>query len=64
MDPLGRNERPSVKHGLHMYRALPTGIHLVRTGDLEPNLPSPNLDTGPEHLDSLLAHRGTKDRRE
>ena len=31
MDPLGRNERPSAKNGLHTYRAMPTGIHQVHT---------------------------------
>ena len=57
MDPLGRNERPSAKNGLHTYRAMPTGIHQVHTGDLEPNLPSSNLDMGLEHLDLLLSLR-------
>lgn len=48
MNTLGRDERPGVKHGLHMYRALPMGIHLVWAG---------GLDTGLEYVDSLPAHR-------
>ena len=51
MNTLGRDERPGVKHGMHMYRALLTGIHLTRAGD---------LDTGLEHVDSLLARRRDK----
>ena len=57
MKTLGRDERPSVKHGLHRYSALLAGIHLVRTGGLEPHLPALNLDTGLEHVDSLLVPR-------
>ena len=57
MNTPGRDERPRVKYGLHLYRALPMGIHLVPTGDLEPNLPSSNLDAGLEHLDLLLSPR-------
>ena len=54
---LGREERPGVKQALHMYRALLTGIRLMRTGDLEPHLPTLNLDVGLEHVDWLLARR-------
>ena len=50
MNTLGRDNRPLVKHGLHMYRALLTGIHLMRTGDLEPHSPTPDLETGLEHV--------------
>ena len=52
---LGRNERSSVEHGLHINRGLPTGIHPVRTGYLEPHLLTFNLDAGQEHMDTLLA---------
>ena len=49
--------------GLHMHRLCPTGIHLVRTGGLEPHQPALNPNAGLERVDSLLARRGTKDRR-
>ncbi len=57
MNRLGRDERPAVKYGLHMYRALLTGINLMRTGELEPHLPTLNLDAGLGHVDSLLSRR-------
>ena len=57
MNMLGREERPGIKYGLHMHRALLTGIRLMRTGELEPHLPTLNREAGLEHVDSLLARR-------
>ena len=57
MNRLGREEYPAIKYGLHLYRALLAGIHLMRTGELEPHLPTLNLDAGLEHVDSLLSRR-------
>ena len=47
MHTLGRNERPGVKHWLHMYRALLTGIYLLWIGDLEPHPVYPQSGHGP-----------------
>ena len=47
MHTLGRNERPGVKHWLHLYRALLTGIYLLWIGDLEPHPVYPQSGHGP-----------------
>ena len=46
-----------IKNALHMYRALLTGIHLMRTGRLEPYLPTLNLEFQLPRLDHLLHQR-------
>ena len=60
MNMLSREDCPGIRYGLHMYRALLTGIHLMHTGEMEPHLPTLNRDAGLEHVDSLLARRGNE----
>ena len=48
---------PQVKHALHMYRALLTGLHLMRTGRLEPHLPTLNQESQLPALEHLLQQR-------
>ncbi len=46
---------PRVKPLLYVYRVLLTGIHLMRTGDVEANLLRLNEDARLPHVDDLIA---------
>jgi predicted nucleotidyltransferase len=46
-----------VKPLLYVYRVLLTGIHLMRTGEIEANLPRLNEAFGLRYLDDLIARK-------
>jgi uncharacterized protein len=46
-----------VKPLLYVYRVLLTGIHLMQTGEVEPNLVTPNREFGLTYLDDLIAQK-------
>jgi len=48
---------PQIKVLLHVFRVLLTGIHLMRTGDVEPNLPRLNQELRLSYLDDLIAQK-------
>lgn len=50
-----RDSPPRVKPLLYVYRVLLTGIHLMRTGQLEASLPRLNRTFGLPHVDELIA---------
>jgi uncharacterized protein len=51
-------ERPRrVKPLLYVYRVLLTGIHLMRTGEVEANLASLNREARLAHVDDLIARK-------
>ena len=55
---LFEKERPRrVKPLLYVYRVLHTGIHLMRTGEVEANLVSLNKALGLPYLDELVARK-------
>jgi uncharacterized protein len=55
---LFENERPGrVKPLLYVYRVLLTGIHLMRTGEVEANLVRLNEGAGLSHVDDLIARK-------
>jgi predicted nucleotidyltransferase len=49
-----------VKPILYAYRVLMTGIHLLRTGDVEANLPRLNEHFGLSFLDELIARKSAE----
>ena len=57
MNLLVNKPNPKVKHALHIYRALLTGIHLMRTGRLQPHLPTLNQEFQLPAVDRLLQQR-------
>src|SRR5205809_1990841 len=51
-------ERPRrVKPLLYVYRVLLTGIHLMRTGEVEANLVRLNAEARLSHVDDLIARK-------
>jgi predicted nucleotidyltransferase len=51
-------ERPRrIKPLLYVYRALLTGIHLMRSGEVEANLPRLNESARLSHVDELIARK-------
>ena len=48
---------PRVKPLLYVYRVLLTGIHLMRSGEIEANLVKLNENTGLSYLDELVAQK-------
>ena len=54
---LKKPAKADVKHALHLYRALLTGIHLMETGELECSLPALNARSRLSHVDDLLRRR-------
>ena len=51
-------ERPRrIKPLLYVYRVLLTGIHLMRTGEIEANLENLNQDAGLPRVDDLIARK-------
>ncbi len=58
----GRRQRllepsPTVKHLLYAYRVLLSGIHLMRTGEVNSNLPSLNLEFRLPEIDELVERK-------
>jgi uncharacterized protein len=57
---LFEKERPRrVKPLLYVYRVLLTGIHLMRTGEVEANLARLNVEARLSHVDDLIARKIT-----
>jgi predicted nucleotidyltransferase len=54
---LGKETPPRVKPLLYVYRVLLTGIHLMRTGEVEANLVRLNQDFALAHIDELIARK-------
>ena len=55
---LFEKERPRrVKPLLYTYRVLLTGIHLMRAGEVEANLPALNAEARLPHVDDLIARK-------
>src|SRR5690606_24159274 len=55
---LFEKERPRrVKPLLYVYRVLLTGIHLLRTGEVEANLVHLNEEAGLPHVTDLIARK-------
>ena len=52
-----KEEPKRVKPILYAYRVLMTGIHLLRTGEVEANLPRLNEHFGFSFLDELIARK-------
>jgi predicted nucleotidyltransferase len=48
---------PKVKPLLYVYRVLLTGIHLMRTGEVEANLLTLNVDAKLPYVDELVARK-------
>jgi predicted nucleotidyltransferase len=49
---------------LYAYRVVLTGVHLLRTGEVEPNLPALNAHFGLPFIDELIARKAAKERGE
>ena len=54
---LERDAPPRVKRLLYVFRALLTGIHLMRTGNVEANLPRLAADAGLDFIDELIERK-------
>jgi hypothetical protein len=54
---IAKEEPKRAKPVLYAYRVLMTGIHLLRTGEVEANLLRLNEHFGFEFLDELIAHK-------
>jgi uncharacterized protein len=54
---LHKGDPPEVKPLLYTFRTLLTGIHLMRTGDIEANLVTLNAEFGLPFLDDLIARK-------
>lgn len=52
-----KEEPPRVKPLLYVYRVLLTGIHLMRTGEVEANLPTLNETARLPYIDELVARK-------
>lgn len=52
-----RNKRRQVKPLLYVYRVLLTGIHLMRAGEVEANLPRLNEESRLPYIDELIARK-------
>jgi predicted nucleotidyltransferase len=52
---IAKEEPKRVKPLLYAYRVLMTGIHLLRTGEVEANLPKLNQHFGFKFIDELIA---------
>ncbi len=52
-----RERLPRVKPLLYVFRVLLTGIHLLRTGEVEANLPALNREFRLPYLDDLVARK-------
>ena len=56
-DLFGKEDPPRVKPLLYTYRVLLTGIHLMRTGEIEANLPRLNETFALAYIDELIARK-------
>src|SRR5262249_49541159 len=54
---LAKERPPRVKTLLYVYRVLLTGIHLMRTGDVQANLPCLNGEFKLPYIDDLIARK-------
>ena len=54
---LNRDNPPRVKPLLYAFRTLLTGLHLMRTGDVEANLAVLNTEARLSYLDDLMAQK-------
>ncbi len=54
---LQKESPPRVKPLLYTYRVVLTGIHLMRTGEIESNLPALNADARLPFIDELIARK-------
>ncbi len=52
-----KNAKPTVKGLLYTYRVLLAGIHLMRTGEVEPNLRTLNQSFRLAYVDDLIARK-------
>ncbi len=50
-------KRPTIKQALYLYRVLMTGIHLMRTGEVEANLAVLNVAFGLPFIPDLIARK-------
>ena len=56
---LAKENPPRVKPLLYVYRVLLTGIHLMKTGEVEANLKTLNDDSRLPHIDELIDRKLT-----
>ncbi|GGJ67939.1 nucleotidyltransferase domain-containing protein [Deinococcus aquiradiocola] len=56
---LNRDDPPRIKPLLYTFRTLLTGLHLMRTGEIEANLEVLNTETRLPYLDDLIAQKRT-----
>ena len=54
---LNRDDPPRVKPLLYTFRTLLTGLHLMRTGEIEANLAVLNTEARLDYLDDLMAQK-------
>ena len=54
-----KGEPPSVKPLLYVYRVLLTGIHMMKSGAVEANLPTLNEDAQLSYIDDLIQQKLT-----
>lgn len=54
---LNRDDPPRVKPLLYTFRTMMTGLHLLRTGEIEANLAVLNTEAGLSYLDDLMAQK-------
>ena len=54
---LNRDDPPRVKPLLYTFRTLLTGLHLMRTGEIEANLAALNAEARLSYLDDLMAQK-------
>ena len=57
LDRIERTDAPDIKFALHMYRCLLSGLHLMKTGEMEAHLPTLNTQAKLAHAQELLARR-------
>ena len=57
MNKMEKEDQARVKYALHVYRAYLTGIHLMKTGEVQPHLPSLNQGAGLSQVDELIRRR-------
>lgn len=52
-----KDDPPKVKPLLYLYRVLLTGIHMMRTGEVQANLPTLNAQARLPYVDELIARK-------
>lgn len=58
-----REQPPRVKPLLYLFRVLLTGLHLMRTGSIEANLPRLNEEARLPYIDGLIARKRSESER-